>query len=90
MLYMVIEHFRNGSTRAVYQRFREQGRMTPAGLEFVESWVDDDLSRCFQLMRTDDPALLERWASNWSDLVDFEFVPVISGAEAAARVLPGS
>ncbi len=89
MLYMVIEHFRNGDARPVYERFRAYGRMLPEGLEYVDSWVTDDVMHCFQLMRTDDPALLAQWAMNWSDIVDFEFVPLITGAEAAARVLPG-
>jgi hypothetical protein len=40
-------------------------------------------------MRTDDPALLDEWADNWRDIVDFEFVPVTSGGEAAAKVLAG-
>ena len=86
MLYMVLEQFRNGSARAVYERFEQQGRLAPAGLEYVDSWVDADVTRCFQLMRTNDPELLKQWASNWKDLVDFEFIPVISGREAADLV----
>ena len=86
MLYMVLEKFRDGSARAVYDRFDQHGRMAPAGLEYIDSWVDADVTRCFQLMRTDDPALLTQWASHWKDLVDFEFIPVISGKDAAARV----
>lgn len=88
VLYMVIENFRNGNARPVYERFREQGRMLPDGLEYVDSWVTSDVARCFQLMRAEDPALLERWAESWRDLVDFEFIPLISGADAASLVLP--
>ena len=87
MLYMVVEHFRNGDARPVYERFRERGRMLPDGLEYVSSWTSDDLTTCYQVMRTDNSALLEVWAAQWSDLADFEFTPVITGAEAAARVL---
>ena len=83
---MVLEHFRDGSARAVYERFEQQGRMAPAGLEYIDSWVDADVTRCFQLMRTDDPVLLTQWASHWKDLVEFEFIPVISGKEAASLV----
>jgi hypothetical protein len=86
VLYMVIEHF-NGNARAVYERFGRVGRLMPAGLEYVDSWVERDLSRCFQLMRTDDPRLLEQWANNWSDLVTCEFIPLISGKDAAAIAL---
>jgi hypothetical protein len=86
MLYMVIERFRNGDARPVYERFREHGRLMPEGVEYIDSWVNADLKQCFQLMRTADIALLHQWGANWSDLVDFEFVPVITSKEAAARV----
>jgi len=36
-------------------------------------------------METEDPSLFNAWTANWHDLVEFEIVPVISSAEAAAR-----
>jgi hypothetical protein len=86
--YMLVEHFRNGDPVPVYRRFRERGRMLPDGLAYVSSWVDRDLCRCYQLMETDDPALLARWIELWSDLADFEVHPVITSQEAAERVAP--
>ena len=90
MLYMVIEHFRNGDAAPVYRRFREQGRLAPEGLRYVSSWVTRDLKRCYQVMEADDPALLREWISRWEDLVEFEVVPVVTSAEAAAAVTPSS
>ena len=87
-LYMVIERFKNGDSASVYDRFRERGRMAPAGLEYIASWVTEDLSTCYQVMQSADRALLEEWMANWRDLVDFEVLPVISSAEAAARAVP--
>ena len=86
MLYMIVEHFRNGDPKPVYRRFRERGRLAPEGLRYVSSWVTDDLMRCYQVMETDDRALLDQWLANWSDLVQFEVHPVITSPEAAARV----
>ena len=86
--YMVVEHFRGGDPAPVYRRFRERGRLAPEGLTYVTSWVDEKLQRCFQVMEAEDPALLEQWMAQWRDIVDFEVHPVISSAEAAARVLP--
>ena len=80
---MVIEHFRDQNAKAVYARFKERGRMTPEGLGFVASWVSADLGRCFQVMECDDVTLLQRWVSAWSDLVEFEIVPVIEGKRTA-------
>ena len=85
---MVIETF-PGTAPAVYARAAEQGRMLPDGLEYVDSWVDESLGRCFQLMETDDPTLFDRWIEQWADLGGFEVVPVISSADAAARVAAG-
>ena len=86
MLYMVIEHFNDGAAPEIYRRVRERGRQLPAGLEYVDSWVDLDYVRCFQLMRTDDPSLFDTWAEAWSDLGHFEIVPVRTSAEAARYI----
>ncbi len=86
MLFMVIEHFRNQDGKAVYRRFRDKGRMVPEGLTFVESWVAADLGRCFQIMACDDVAILQGWAAEWSDLVEFEIVPVAVGKDTAAAL----
>jgi len=86
LLYMIIEHFRNGDPVPIYRRFRERGRLAPDGLQYVSSWVDSNLERCFQLMETDHPEHLDTWLTNWKDLVEFEVYPVISSTEAAERV----
>ncbi|MCA1586199.1 MAG: DUF3303 domain-containing protein [Acidobacteria bacterium] len=87
-LYMVIERFKDGDPVPVYRRFREHGRLAPEGLSYVSSWVDTHLERCYQLMETDDPRLLDQWMAHWSDIVEFEVNPVITSAEAAERVAP--
>jgi hypothetical protein len=86
MLYMIVEHFKNGDPVPVYARFRERGRLAPEGLRYVSSWVVETLERCYQVMETDDRVLLDEWLGNWSDLVDFEVHQVVTSAEAAARV----
>ena len=83
MQFMVIERFRDQDARAIYRRLRERGRMMPEGLTFVSSWVSADLGRCFQLMEADDVTLLQRWIASWSDLIEFEVVPVTPGARTA-------
>ena len=86
MLYMIIENFRDGDPGPVYRRFREQGRLAPEGLDYVSSWVTEDLARCYQVMRCEDRSLLDEWLSKWSDIVDFEVIPVMSSDEASRRV----
>jgi Protein of unknown function (DUF3303) len=84
--YVVIETFLYGA-RPVYERAAAEGRMLPPGLLYHDSWVDERLGRCFQLMETDDPSLFEEWVARWSDLVTFEIVPVIGSTEAAVLAL---
>lgn len=84
---MVVEEFLHGA-EPVYERAAEKGRMLPPGLEYVDSWIDEGLGRCWQLMETDDPALFDEWTANWSDLARFEIVPVIGSSEAAASAVP--
>lgn len=88
MLYMVVERFRNRDAAPVYRRFRDRGRMLPDGLRYVSSWVETNWDRCFQLMECSDPAVFELWISQWSDLADFDVVPVRPSAEAVAAIAP--
>jgi hypothetical protein len=85
---MVIEHFKGGDPVPVYRRFRDHGRLAPAGLTYVASWVDTAFERCYQLMETDDPQRLDDWIARWSDIVDFDVHPVITSAEAAEKIAP--
>ncbi|MDH3692944.1 MAG: DUF3303 domain-containing protein [Gammaproteobacteria bacterium] len=71
---MVIEHFLPGCKERVYQRFEQKGRMLPEGLTYIDSWLEKDGDRCFQLMETDDPSLFDIWIENWNDLTEFEIV----------------
>ena len=88
MLFMIIERFKNNDPVPVYRRFRDQGRMMPPGLTYVSSWVTSDLTRCYQIMESPDPKLLEAWIAGWADLVDFEVLPVMTSAEAVSTVGP--
>ena len=80
MLYMVIERFKDAP--AIYKRFREKGRMMPDGLKYVSSWIDRDFKTCWQLMETEDENLFRQWTDAWSDLMEFEIVPVRTSTEA--------
>ena len=84
MLFMIIEEFRNGDAAAVYERYGKHGRLAPDGLHYVASWVTQDFRRCFQIMECEDARLLDTWISHWQDLVDFQVIPVVTSAEAAA------
>jgi len=88
MLYMIVERYRDGDAVPIYRRFRDQGRMAPDGLRYVDSWVTSDLRGCYQLMECDDAELLRQWMARWSDLVEFEVHPVMPSADAVAAIMP--
>jgi hypothetical protein len=53
----------------------------PEGLRYLDSWIETNLDRCFQLMETADLRLFQRWIAAWSDLMEFEIVPVVPSKE---------
>jgi hypothetical protein len=85
---MVLEYFKNDDALPIYRRFREKGRMMPEGLNYLASWIDDDMRRCFQVMETDDENLLRAWIAKWDDIIDFEYLPVITSAEMVEKIAP--
>jgi len=92
MLLMVIERFHDNDMVPIYQRLRDSGRSLPAGLGYVDSWVEANFGRCFQLMRCDDASLFQKWVLQWRGLgATFEIVPVVPSKdtrEVVARHLP--
>ena len=85
---MVVEQFRNRDAKAVYRRLRDQGRAAPAGLKYVDSFIEANFDRCFQVMECDDARLLQQWVAAWSDLIEFEIVPVVRSAETQETIRP--
>ncbi|MBL7744536.1 MAG: DUF3303 family protein [Chitinophagaceae bacterium] len=86
MQYMVIERFHPGKVKIMYQRFTDEGRMLPDGVSFINSWINEDVTVCYQVMEAETPGLLQQWISRWNDIVDFEVIPVISSAQAKEKV----
>ena len=89
MLFMIIERFKDNDMLPIYKRVRDEGRMFPEGLKYIDSWVEPNFSRCFQVMECDDLRLLQEWALKWrgSGAV-LEIVPVVSSKETRDVVAP--
>lgn len=89
MLFMIIERFRDNDMVPIYRRIRDEGRMFPDGLNYLDSWVEPNFSRCFQLMECDDLRLLQEWILKWRGHgIEFEIVPVVSSRETREVVTP--
>ena len=48
--------------------------MLPPGLTYLDSWLEEEGNRCFQLMEADDPKRFDEWTDHWNDLVSFEII----------------
>ncbi len=87
MKYLVIERFHEGRAKALYERFEQEGRLLPEGVEYIESWVDHNLLNCYQLMESSSEDLMIEWAQEWTEYADFEIIPVIPSSEAKKKIL---
>lgn len=89
MLFMVIERFRDDDMVPIYKRVRDRGRMLPEGLKYIDSWVEPNFSRCFQLMECDDLRLFQEWVLQWRGSgATIEIVPVVTSKDAREVVAP--
>jgi Protein of unknown function (DUF3303) len=86
MQYMVIERFLPGKVHSLYTRFAQKGRMLPEGVLYIDSWINAEVTVCYQLMEAESPEQLLEWTGKWSDLADFEVIPVISSEAAKQKV----
>lgn len=87
MQYMIIERFHPEKVKQLYERFDREGRLLPNGVHYVNSWIDETVSTCFQLMEADSIEGIHEWIKKWEDVADFEVIPIINSAEAKAKVL---
>lgn len=87
MLYMIIERFHPHQLRTLYQRFDEKGRMLPEGVRYINSWIDENVTVCYQVMESESVEKLQEWVGRWNDLADFEIIPLITSAQAKEKVL---
>lgn len=89
MLFMIIERFQENDMLPIYQRLASKGRMLPEGLKYIDSWIEPNFSRCFQLMECNDLRLLQEWILKWRGLgATFEIIPVVSSKETKEVIEP--
>jgi hypothetical protein len=89
MLFMIIERFKDDDMIPVYKRLRDAGRVLPEGLKYIDSWIEPNFGRCFQLMECDDARLLQQWVLQWRGTgATFEIVPVVPSKDTREIVAP--
>ena len=86
MQYMIIEKFYPNKVKQLYKRFEEKGRQLPEGVSYINSWINEDVTICYQVMESDAKEKINEWIKHWNDLADFEIIPVITSAQAKEKV----
>ena len=82
---MIIETFHQNKVKQLYERFAEKGRQLPEGVNYINSWIDEDVKICYQVMESDSEEKIHRWIKHWEDLADFKIIPVITSVEAKKK-----
>jgi hypothetical protein len=89
MLFIVIERFEGNNMLPVYERVNQKGRGLPDGLKYINSWIEPNFARCFQLMECEDLKLFQQWVLHWQGTgASFEIVPVVESSQAREVVAP--
>jgi len=86
MLFISIYTFRPAQRNEAVSRFLETGGPPPEGVKMLGRWHDAGLHRGFALAEANDIEAVAKWCHDWSDLLDFEVVPVLDD-EQVGRVL---
>ena len=87
--YLIIEKFYPEKRKALYERFNSAGRLLPDGVTYINSWIDEPVETCYQIMESESKEKLMEWMSHWKDFAEFTIIPVITSAEAKEKVLSG-
>ncbi len=87
MVYMIIEKFHANKIKEIYSRLEEKGRLMPDRLKYINSWINEKIEICFQVMETESEDKLYEWIDNWKDLTNFEVIRVINSAIAKKKVI---
>ncbi len=86
---MIIETFHSHKVKDLYKRFEEKGRQLPAGVHYINSWIDEEIKTCYQVMESDTKEKIHDWIQHWIDLADFQIIPVLTSAQAKEKINAG-
>ena len=84
---MVIETFKPGKVKELYAKFEEEGRLLPEGVEYIDSWINEEKTICFQLMQSTSAENLRLWIKEWNYYAYFEIIKVIISSDSKTSIL---
>ncbi|MBO9703323.1 MAG: DUF3303 family protein [Sporocytophaga sp.] len=57
------------------------------GVHYINSWTDEDLTTCYQVMESDSDEKMQKWVNMNKGPVDYEIIKVITSAQAKEKAL---
>ncbi|MDH3377074.1 MAG: DUF3303 domain-containing protein [Gammaproteobacteria bacterium] len=88
MHFITIWTFKPEQSKDAIERFKATGAMPPEGVTMLARWHDVAGNRGFAISECDDAVAASKWCHEWSDLLTFEVIPVLSDEQLGA-VLAG-
>jgi len=70
----------------IQDRFKKTGAPPPSGVTMKSRWHSINGNKGFIIAESDDLEVLGRWIQEWSDLIAFEVIPVLSD-EQIGRII---
>ena len=86
MLYMTIATWKTDKRDAIIKRLLEKGRMRPKGQKVIGEWNACGGGRMFSVTEGVDDASMMQVVLAWSDLMEFEIIPVMD-SQALEKIL---
>jgi len=90
MLFMTIFTYQPEKRNEVIKRRLEKGSLVPQGMQVIGEWSDVGGGRVFRLVRVESSIAAVAATGAWSDLGQYEIVPVMDSEEALRHPLTGS
>ena len=84
MKYMITFPLTHHAYKERISRFMEAGAPPPEGVTIVGRWFTAGHNRGYMVVESEEHKTLFRFASEWSDIVDFSIEPLVTVEEAAS------
>lgn len=76
MLFMITYAFSSDARNAAQERFKKTGGMPGAGVKMHGRWHAIGGGHGFLLAESSDSVAIGKWMQEWTDLLEFEVIPV--------------
>jgi len=86
MLFMAIVTWKPEHKIEIVKRSQEKGPMRPEGIKIINEWVDVSGGKSFALFEANNSNDILSWVTVWSDIMEFEILPVMELEEVMIAI----